>query len=632
MYAQTYNLIQNGQSDRLLRAADKELNRLFPHRHIQRVLLVAPPDADVTMFNYATAKRGRYWNFAPYGLGAIATHLRNEGIVVQIINLNHVVLRACHSSANESGFHFDDVWKSALSRQLSDFDPDVVGITCMFTQTHQSTVDVCNEIKRLCPNVPVAVGGVHITNSFINENTSKSLLEELSNADLFFQYEAELAFRQFVRVVNRELPPNELAQVYFNSTTENLYFPLRLSPKEEDLNVIPAHDLMNTAELSQYGQIGSFGCLKDKNTRMSTVLSNRGCRAQCTFCSVRNFNGVGVRTRSVQSVIDELIMLRQEYGVGHIMWLDDDFLFNHRRALRLFNEMVRQRVGITWDCTNGVIAASCTEELIAAAAESGCIGLNIGMESGNSQILRDVKKPGNVRHFLKAAEVLKKYEQVNARVFLMLGFPGETYRMVLDTINVALEMDLDWYNITILQPLPNTPIFDSMVANRLLNDVSFEEIRYNSGPYGKHRKSAEASRDLLSSDFKDAFQNVDLDVVPPKEQLDTIWAYMNYHLNFKRLFREVRPPKLEQQLRYLGFIRDLVAPENAFAMYFYGYLQRKISGKTDLEAIQMLEDRLQSSSYWRDRFDDFGLSLDHLKTGRFPSELQREELLHASAV
>ena len=106
-------------------------------------------------------------------------------------------------------------------------------------------------------------------------------------------------------------------------------------------------------------------------------------------------------------IIDELLILRDKFGVNHIMWLDDDFLKGTARTLKLFNEMVRQKVGMTWDCTNGVIANSCTDELMAAAAESGCIGLNIGMESGNRKILRDIKKPGSPEIFLRAAEVLR---------------------------------------------------------------------------------------------------------------------------------------------------------------------------------------------------------------------------------
>jgi len=323
----------------------------------------------------------------------------------------------------------------------------------------------------------------------------------------------------------------------------------------------------------------------------------------------------------VQSIIDELLMLRDKFGVNHIMWLDDDFLFGTERTLKLFNEMVRQKLGMTWDCTNGVIATSCTDEIIAAAAESGCIGLNIGMESGNRKILRDIKKAGNPKTFLRAAEVLRKYEQINARVFLMLGFSGETYRMIMDTIELSREMELDWYNITILQPLPNTPIFDSMVEQGYINveTLKFGDIRYNSGVYGKHRKKAEQETDLLASDFKDVFNRTNLDQVPNREELDTIWAYMNYHLNFRPLFYEYRPTKLRQKLQYVENISDLVAPENAFAMYFLGYLQHKVNGSIDDRVIGNLEKRLQLSPYWSERFSDFQLSPIHLKTGNFPA-------------
>jgi radical SAM superfamily enzyme YgiQ (UPF0313 family) len=597
-----------------------ELDRLFPSRSIGRVLLIAPPDADVTMFNYGTGKRGRYWNFAPYGLGTIATHLRNLDIGVEILNLNNVVLKVCGESQKEGDFDFDRAWKDSLATAIRNYSPDFIGLTCMFTQTHKSTINVCNEIKRLTPDVPVAIGGVHITNSFVNDKTSSSLVEDLAQADLFFVYEAELALKGFIQIVNKNEPVENLSQIFFNSGERHLYFSNKVIPDSSDLNVIPSHDLMDTSELSRYGRVGSFSMLKERGTKVTTVLSNRGCRARCTFCSVRNFNGASVRTRSVQSVIDELLMLRNDYGIDHVMWLDDDFLYDHNRGLDLFNEMVRQQVGITWDCTNGVIAASCTDEIIAAAAESGCIGFNIGMESGNPHILRKIKKPGTAKTFLKAAEVLQKYEQINARVFLMIGFPGETYRMILDTINVSLAMNLDWYNVTILQPLPNTPIFDAMIEEGYLSTDDFKEIRYSAGPYGKHGKSAEKSRDLLSADFKDAFSNLDLDSVPPKEHLDEIWAYMNFHLNFRRLFSEERPVKLKQLLQYVENITDLISPENAFAMYFYGYLQKKCNGSVDPNTARDLQVRLESSSYWQERFDDFGLSVEHLITGVFPQE------------
>lgn len=621
-----------GDAERI-RSATFEIERLFPNGKLDRVLLVSPPDTDSSMFNYETAKSGRYWNFPPYGLGTIATHLRNDGITVDLINLNHEILKACSNTLSKDDFNFEKEWITKLTEKIFIFQPDIIGVTCMFTQTHKSTVNVVNEIKCLYPNIPIIAGGVHITNSFVNEKTSDNLCQDLSSVDVLFFYESELAFKQFIKVVNKEALPNSLSQIYFNSNEgEKLFIENNIFPQEEDLDVIPAHDLLNTAELSKYGTIGSFYCLKDKDTKFTTVLSNRGCRAQCTFCSVRNFNGKSVRMRPIQSIIDELLMLSDKYGIGHIMWLDDDLLFNHKRAIKLFNEMVKKNVGMTWDCTNGVLAASCTDEVISAAAESGCIGLNIGMESGNPEVLRQIKKPANVETLLNASDILKRYEQINSRVFLMIGFPGESYRMILDTLNVAHEMSLDWYNITILQPLPNTPIFDSMVKQGYLDKIAFKEIRYNSGVYGKHRKIAEeGGRDLLSSDFKNTFSGKDLDSLPTHEELDTIWAYMNYHLNFDRLRYEKRPEKLKQQLKYVGNIRDLVAPENAFAMYYYGYLEEKIFSKIDKNSIEMLENRLTESPYWEKRFKEFNLSTDHLRKASFPFDKDDSKMYFESS-
>lgn len=602
---------------------EEDLNRLFPNRRVARVLLVTPPDADASMFNFATGKRGRYWNFPAYGTGVLASHLRKEEIEVELLNLNDQILKACRETEHEEDFNFDRVWQEQLARCIDQFKPDFIGISCMFSQTHKSTVSVVDQVRSLCPLLPIALGGVHITNCFINKDTSDLFLQDFGNADFLFTYESDLAFRKFVKVVARKDPVIGLSQVYINGRQVKGYCSQRLTPAAEDLNIIPAFDLMHVDEMAQNGKIGSFYCHTQPGTILATSLSNRGCRAACTFCSVRNFNGDGVRSRSVQSVIDELLMLRDKYGVGHVMWLDDDFLNGAPRAMSLFNEMVRQNVGMTWDCTNGVLAMSCTDEMMAAAAESGCIGLNIGMESGNPEILKQIKKPALPKTLLRAAEVLKKHEQIAARVFLIIGFPGETYRKILDTIELSTQMDLDWYNITTLQPLPNTPIYNSMVQQGLIKKTGFTEIRYNSGGYGKQRTKVEKKVDLRGSDFSHAFEKHDLDSIPEGEDLDEVWAYMNYHLNFRRLSFETRPVKLMQKLQYVQNITDLVAPESAFAMYYCGLLQQKVSGFIETHLIESLEHTLATSDYWRGRFEDYHLSIDHLKTGNFP-EIERD--------
>ena len=518
---------------------------------IKRVLLITPPDNDADNFSYETCKLGRYPNFPPYGLGVLATHLRNDGVEVKVLNLNNAVLKVCQSSHNEETFHFNDVVENHIYDSLVDALPHLIGITCMFSQTHKSALHVCQHLKNNYPDIPIALGGVHPTNSMKEETTRKKFLDDFHMVDFFFPYEAELDFRDFVRGVNMKI-------------THKV-------PEGEDLNVIPAHDLITEPDLAENGKIGSFHMYPKPGTRFSTVLANRGCRARCTFCSVRNFNGLSVRSRSVQSVIDELLLLKNKHKVEHIMWLDDDFLHDHKRAMKLFTEMVRQDVGLTWDCTNGVIAWSCTEEIIGACEAAGCLGLIIGMESGNKEILHEIKKPGTIEIFKKAARIFHKFPSINARVFLMLGFPRETFSMVRDTFEVAREMDLDWSMVTPLQPLPNTPLFTETDL------TEFSEIRFKLGAHGKQRKATEKQVNIFSADFESAFDHPP-DSIPTKTEINSLWAYMNYHLNFERLLTEERPVKHVQMLKYLNYVADVVAPDDPMADHFRNYLLKKVNG------------------------------------------------------
>jgi len=585
----------------------------FPRGSVERVLLVTPPDGESELFRIATAQRRRYPNYPPYGLAVLATRLRAQGLRVEILNLNHQVLEAAHATSNEQAFDFDRVWQQQLDDAMARVTPDLVGVTCMFTMTHVSLRRVCRHLEGF--SVPIAIGGVHVTNDV------DRVLDDIPSVSFAFKREADLALPRMIAAVGDPASHTTLGQLVLNDAVAGfrMHLDADLQPEARDLDVIPAYDLISIGDLSRVGVIGNFHGFKPAGTRFATCLSNRGCRAQCTFCSVRNFNGKAVRQRSVESVLDELQLLREVHGVEHITWLDDDLLKDHPRALALFDGMVARGLGLTWDATNGVIAASCTDEMVSAMSQSGCIALNIGMESGNPEILRQIRKPGTVKNFLAAAEVLRRYEEIHARVFLMLGFPGETLAKINDTISVAREMDLDWCGITVLQPLPNTPIYNAMVEQGLVEPVGSGQTRFNSGGYGKQDQVDMGVR-MASSNFEEAFAAIPMDAVPSADQLDDIWFFMNYHLNFHRLFSESRPSKLEQQRMNLTTLSDVISPEHGFALYFTGFLQHRMRGRVEQSVIDRLEHQLARSGYWRDRFRAFGLSLRDLRQGDFANK------------
>lgn len=582
-----------------------ELSKRLPKKPIRRVLLIQPPDGpSAESFDLAAAQKRRYSAFQPNGLLIIAEHLRNNGFEVKILDLNFLLLTTIFNSQSFTAFDYVEIWKNFLHKELDDFDPDLVGVTCMFTMTHSVFKGVVREIKQY-KNVPIVIGGVHVTND------TERILRDVEVADAACLHESEISFVRLLQFINGEKSAEKEKITQIAMLIDEQFYKIKevRSPTSEELSVLPSYDLINAGNYSMVGSIGSFMSLLPLQTRIGTVLTNRGCRAQCAFCSVRSFNGSGVRSRSMESVVDEIALLYNDFGIRHIMWLDDDLFYNEKRTIGIFNEIVRRNLKITWDASNGVIAAAATEEIVQAAAESGCIGLFFGIESGNPLMLRQVRKPGTVDKFREAAARLKRYPQIFSRGFLMIGFPNETLQMMTDTLNLALEMSMDWYNITILQPLPSTPIYQFLAEQGLLEDQIQEtgEVKYNVGPFGKQREVEKCQR-AVAANFAEEFSRLKLDEIPPKNQLLNIWFYMNYKINFERLKNLENPLKISMRLRYLGDITNRIAPGHV-AAYFYTALLEEKSGNLERAKLSAFatEKALADSAYWRDKFTAFKL-------------------------
>ncbi|MEK7690847.1 MAG: cobalamin B12-binding domain-containing protein, partial [Bdellovibrionota bacterium] len=180
--------------------------RLRPSQaNIHRVLLIRPPDVDHTLFTFDAARRKRHSNYPPYGILVLATSLKSIGVEVEILDLHHATLVAANAASNEAEFDFERVWKKLVAEALARFKPDLAGVTCMFTMTHASFVAVCNEV--LAQKVPLAVGGVHISNNL------DFVLSEVPGIDFAFMREADRSFPAFVQAVNGKQPFAELGQL-----------------------------------------------------------------------------------------------------------------------------------------------------------------------------------------------------------------------------------------------------------------------------------------------------------------------------------------------------------------------------------------------------------------------------------
>ncbi len=609
--------------------AKAHIDSIMNGRKIKRILFVNPPDVDESIFDYEVAKRGRGNNYPSYGIGILTAQLSRLGYDTDIINLNHELLKRVYYSKNSKEFNYLNEWQSLINEKVKEFKPDIIGVSCLFSVTHNSFKKVCKHIKNNFKNLPVIVGGVHVSHDL------DGVFKDLEGVDFVCMYEADLALPNLFDIINGKKEIKDLAQFAFKSKDKIVSFKKRLVPDGHTMSVMPAYNKMDIRDHSKYGTIGSWHGMLKKDIVVSTAQSNRGCRASCTFCNVRTYHGKTVRHRTVDSVVDELLCLQNDYGVEHIVWLDDDLLKDHKRTLEMFNEMVKRNLKLTWDATNGVIAHSLKQkEIVQGAFESGCIGLHIGIESGNPEILKQIRKPGTVETFIEASEVLKMFPKINTRALLMLGFPNETLSMIFDTIELAEKINFDWANLSILQPWKGTPIYEEMSDAGLLGDKEGtlktednDKAPYQLGTYSRQRaiesgKIAEKTNfNEIKNNFLDRIKAKDFNVIPSPGDLDNLWFYMNFRINFARLLREQRQDKIDQQYRFLRHITNKTAPDNAMMIYFFGLMEKKSFGSVSDITKRRLKERLDNSNYWSEKFDSLNLSYDDIKQEKFPESI-----------
>jgi len=574
---------------------------------VKNVLLIQPIQVSEKKLDIKISLNKRYYMYPPYALGILNTVLKKNNYFSTITDLNFEVFSYISNNKNCSTNELTKKWKSFLKKALSEYKFDVVGVSCTFTMNHENMMEIFNEVKNFNKSIITIAGGVHVSNA------TELVLKEGKNIDFALTYEAEKSFVNFLDFINgnNELKPYQVSTIFEDKFYQVLD---RKNPEEHELNAIPDYGKLDISKLTELGEIGTFRYWRPKNSKGSAVLSNKGCRARCSFCSVRNFNGKGVRAKSVQTVIDELKILKEKYGINHITWLDDDLLFDRDRTLKLFNEIVRNNLNVTWDASNGLIASAAVAhpELIDAAEKSGCIGAYFGIESGNDQILRKIYKPSGIKHYLKLGELMNKHEKIFTRGFLIIGFPDETLSQVLDTIDVSKRMALDWYTVQLLTPLPSTEIYDQManvgkVEKDKLN-LEGEGFTMFSVRESERQRKIEETNKRDNSDFINLL-NSNKSHVPNQKELNDLWFLTDYEINYKPIINQDNPAKLKKLEYFLTDVSDRMTRDNPLSNYFLSIVKKKLNKSTDAKERMMLVSKyLEKSNYWKQRFKTLNLN------------------------
>jgi anaerobic magnesium-protoporphyrin IX monomethyl ester cyclase len=187
------------------------------------------------------------------------------------------------------------------------------------------------------------------------------------------------------------------------------------------------------------------------------VQASRSCIAKCNFCCQPSFFG-NVLKRTPDHIIAELKWIKS-LGFKEVFFNDATFTFDHDWNRELFNKMIQEDLDLTWFCTT---RAHClTPEIVALMKRAGCHTIGIGMESVDDQVLRNIKK-GVTRDTVRNAILMVREAKIDALLFCVLGFLGETKESMAETLKFLKELPASFITLGIAAPVPGTPFFDKM--------------------------------------------------------------------------------------------------------------------------------------------------------------------------
>ena len=423
---------------------------------VKKILLIQP--------NYAWLSK-RTWPFPPYTLCLLKASLgKHRETIVFDPNINNL--------------SEDKVFK-----YLQQAKPDLVGVTSVSTEYFNSTKLLISIIRMALPKSIIIFGGV-ISTVLIEESMNDK------NVNYWLMGEGEKSFSVLIDELQKNTP--NFDKVSGLAYWRNGKAVINEMEFIEDLDGLPFPDYSNIVgdedgrkiTLFDYGNIRlkyAPGLLA-RNYPFAVTITSRGCPYRCIFCAGRTVSGKKVRLRSSENILAEIDWLYNQ-GIREIIFLDDHFFADRKRALNIMKGILERKYDLTWKCVN-VTAWLLDEELLVLMYKSGCNFMVVSIESGNQYVLNNIiKKPiklDNIPQILKLAKAIG-FDLISNFV---IGFPGETWKQIRDTVRFAEKLDIDIVNFHIATPLPKTELMEICLRNGMLPGDYIKNISGYSG-YGK---------------------------------------------------------------------------------------------------------------------------------------------------
>ena len=325
-----------------------------------------------------------------------------------------------------------------MAARVKKFNPYIMMFT-ITTYLFHETIKVIDYFRKIS-SAKVIVGGQHVT-LFPKETLLKKEI------DIGIVGEAEETVVELLEAIEKNKNIKNIRGICCREKEKIVLTMPREKIKNLDTVPFPARNLL---------PMNKYYSFISKYKNYTILMSSRGCTFQCTFCEQRSGD---IRYRSTKNVVDEIEECYYKYNVREIDVFDPLFTINKKRVIEICKEMQKRGLKIAWSCRSRVDTID--EEMLIEMKKAGCYRIYFGIESGDEQILKNIKKFTKKEQIKKAIFLTKKHG-VLAFGYFMFGNPGETRQSIKNTINLAKSLPLDYAQFNRLSNLPGTTMYEDL--------------------------------------------------------------------------------------------------------------------------------------------------------------------------
>ncbi len=343
--------------------------------------------------------------------------------------------------------------KEKLIAELAAFGPDIVG-TNSVTLNFKKAAGILQTAKKANPGIITLMGGPHV--SF----DSEAVLTLYPEIDIIVRGEGEATVTELLGKIHDRDAWQDIRGISFRDKGRIITTGPR--PFIEDLDALPkpARHLLPMARYQALGDPVS-------------IITSRGCPNQCIFCLGRRMVGQKVRFRSPVLIADEIGELIS-MGSSYINIADDLFTASKSRVRALCNEILKRKLLFHWSAFSRVNTIDV--ETLRLMKSAGCHSVSFGIESGNAEMLKRVKKGITLDQARKASAACKE-AGIRGHASFMVGLPGETFDTMKDSLNLQKELEIESaYHF--LSPFPGTEVREK-IADYDLEILTHDWDEYN---------------------------------------------------------------------------------------------------------------------------------------------------------